>query len=199
MKLKHQLLLAGLSAACAAAGAVLYRVLRKKEPMDIVDEAADLPEASAEEIFSREWASVLTTDSQVFNGLYTSLLRIAAGEARKPEKTLREWCQRTHYKWEDSPADQLCRQYILPLMEEEDREGLVKWAERLLSAASAAGITNEPAQTLTLTECNVRDYAEWDGQELYPEDEIAVLAPAWYQNGNLLEQGTCRKADTAEE
>ena len=84
-------------------------------------------------------------------------------------------------------------------MEEEDREGLVKWAECLLSAASAAAITSEPAQTLTLTECNVRDYAEWDGQELYPEDEIAVLAPAWYQNGNLLEQGTCRKADTAEE
>lgn len=199
MKLKHQLLLAGLSAACAAAAAVLYRVLRKKEPMDIVDEAANLPEASPEEIFSREWASVLTEDAQVFNGLYASLLRITAGEAKKPEKPLREWCQRTHYKWEDSPVDQLCRQHILPLMEEEDRDGLVKWAECLLRAASAAGITRETAEALTLTESSVRDYVEWDGQELYPEDEIAVLAPAWYQNGNLLEQGICRKADAAEE
>ena len=198
MKLSIYIAITAGLGACAAAAAVLFRKLRNKQPMDIPKEAAPMPEETSEEIFSREWTAVLAEDAQVFNGLYASLFRITAGEAKKPEKPLREWCQRTHYKWEDSPADQLCRQYLLPLLEKEDREALVQWAEQLLSAASAAGITRETAETLVLTECSIRDYVEWDGNELYPEDEVAILAPAWYQNGILLEQGLCRKVNAEE-
>lgn len=197
MKLSIYIALAAGLGACAAAAVVLCRRLQKQKPLDIVEEASPMPEETPEEVFSREWAAVLAQDAPVFNGLYTSLRRIETGNAKKPEKILREWCQRTHYKWEDSPVDQLCRQYLLPLLEAGDRDSLEKWAVCLLGAASAAGITRETAESLILTEASVRDYAEWDGLELYPDDEVAILTPAWYQNGTLLEQGMCRKADTA--
>lgn len=94
--------------------------------------------------------------------------------------------------------DTLCQEQLVPLIEAEDRESLTKWANLLLEAA-AAGITKEEASTLTLTEDNADAYVEWDGNDLYPEDEIEVIAPAWYQNGKVLEQGQCKKVNAGEE
>ena len=165
---------------CAAGAAVLYlRQRRKAEP--------------AEDPFRAEWIRILTTDARVFNGLFSGLRRIRTGSTKKPEKVLREWCQRTHYQFENQPADTLCQQKILPLIEGRDRDGLAKWANLLLEAAQAAGITHETARILALSEQTVSDYVEWDGEELYPDDTVEIITPAWYQNGKLLEQGQCRK------
>lgn len=158
-------------------------------PESKVAESELSPEAS----FRRIWAEVLRDEARVFNGLFAGLQRIVDGSARSPEKILREWCVRTHYRWENSRADILCRENILPLTESSDGEALRKWAALLLDAAADAGIGKETVQILVLSEETAGDYLEWDGEELYPEDTVEIITPAWYQKGKLLEQGQCRK------
>lgn len=172
---------------CAAGAVALYCWHRRKTAVSLQRTE------TVEDRFISEWTAVLTDDARVFNGLFSGLQRVVGGAAKKPEKVLREWCQRTHYKWENEQADLLCQQHVLPLIECADREKLTKWASLLLDAAAAAGITKDAAEKLVLTESNAADYVEWDGNDLYPEDEIEIITPAWYQNGKLLEQGQCRK------
>lgn len=150
------------------------------------------PAESAEAAFVREWTTALKEYARTFNGLYNGLLRVQGGSAKKPEKVLREWCQRTHCKLENQSVDTLCQEYIQPLIEAVDCEGLAKWAGTLLDAAAAAGISKEVSEKLVLTEDNADAYVEWDGNDLYPDDEIEIITPAWYQNGKLLEQGQCK-------
>lgn len=171
----------------------------RKEVLQSNLEESPLEPQNTEEIFLREWTLILTEHARVFNGLFGGLKRVQNGTAKKPEKVLREWIQRTHYKWENELVDTLCQEQIVPLIESEDRENLTKWACLLLDAAAAAGITIEEAQTLVLTEENADAYVEWDGNDLYPEDEIEIITPAWYQNGKVLEQGQCRKQNIEEE
>lgn len=178
---------------CAAGAVALYCRHRRKTAKPIPQKE------SIEDRFLSEWTAVLTDDSRVFNGLFSGLQRVVGGTAKKPEKILREWCQRTHYKWENQQVDTLCQQHIVPLIENADREALTKWAGLLLDAAAAAGITKETTETLVLTEENDNAYVEWDGNDLYPEDEIEIITPAWYQNGKLLEQGQCRKLNAEAE
>lgn len=172
---------------CLAGAVVLCR--RKANSKG---KAAGKEETEAD-IFRREWAAVLSLDARVFNGLYSGLQRVADSTAKKPEKILREWCQRTHYKWEDAPVDVLCRENILPLIDSAEGTEFAPWASMLLDAAVAAGITKETASKLVLTQETADCYVEWDGNDLYPEDEVEILTPAWYQHGKLLEQGHCRK------
>lgn len=178
---------------CAAGAVALYFWHRKKNAVPV------RKVETVEDRFIAEWTTVLTEGARVFNGLFSGLQRVVDGVAKKPEKVLREWCQRTHYKWENAQVDILCQQYIVPLIESADREALTNWASLLLDAAAAAGITKEKAATLVLTESNVADYVEWDGNDLYPEDEIEIITPAWHQNGKLLEQGQCRKCSNEDE
>lgn len=175
--------------AIAAAALYWWRRKVKTEPVRKTD--------PGEETFIAEWTAVLTDDARVFNGLFSGLQRIADGTAKRPEKVLREWCQRTHYKWEGAAADALCQERICPLIEASDRDAMASWAQRLLTAAARAGVTRDAAAHLTLTDHNAADYVADDGEDLYPGDEVDVLKPAWYQNGRLLEQGQCRKTDPA--
>lgn len=172
---------------CAAGAVALYCWHRRKTAASIQKTE------TVEDRFISEWTTVLTEDARVFNGLFGGLQRVVSGATKKPEKVLREWCQRTRYKWENEPVDLLCQQHIVPLFEPADQEALSKWAALLLDAAAAAGITKEAAEKLVLTESNAADYVEWDGNDLYPEDEVEIITPAWHQNGKLLEQGQCRK------
>ena len=192
MKKKKHLLAAGIGL-CAGVLIVLCRKICKKNADKYTDagKVTQKPE-SLENVFVREWSVALEENARTFNGLYNGLLRVQRGNAKKPEKILREWCQRTHYKFENQSVDELCRVHIIPLIETEDRDGITKFANLLLDAAAAAGITREETTILVLTESNADAYVEWDGNELYPEDEIEILTPAWYQNGKLLEQGQCK-------
>lgn len=190
MKGKIKLLTAGL-AALGAAAAVCWRL--RRQSVDAVEAPSDVQCKTTEDQFLQEWTSILTDHARVFNGLFGGLHRVQNGLAKKPEKVLREWCQRTHYKWENQPVDHLCREQILPLIEAGDPEQLRKWTYLLLDAAEAAWITKDEAVSLVLTEDNAEAYIEWDGNELYPGAEVEILSPAWYQNGKVLEQGQCRK------
>lgn len=181
-----------LIAACAARCIGLARILKRKIGRKSKNELAPETE-SMESFLFREWTTVLVENARIFNGLYSGLSRVQSDNAKRPEKVLREWCQRTHYKFEGQSVDSLCQENIQPLIEAADRDGLTRWSILLLDAAEAAGITKEETSTLILTESNADAYVEWDGNDLYPEDKIEVITPAWYQNGKLLEQGQCRK------
>lgn len=184
-----------LAAIVLCVGAVmLYKKLHgKKSAVETVDKPETL-----EKVFLREWTVALAENAHTYNGLFNGLLRVKNGNAKKPEKVLREWSQRTHYKFENQPVDTLCQEHIQSLIEEEDREGLIKWAKLLLDAAAAAGIQKEESSVLILSEANADAYVDWDGNDLYPDDEIEIITPAWYQNGKLLEQGQCKVMDAEE-
>ena len=148
-----------------------------------------------EKRFVKEWAAVLTTDAKVYTGMYTSMVRVAAGKSRKPEKVLREWVARTGYQWENSPVTELCKRTLSPAAESGSAEDCARWARLLLRAAKQAGITRDRKDTvLTLDDSSIRAYTEWDGQDIYPEDTVKVMLPAWYQKGRVLEQGQCTLA-----
>ncbi len=145
-----------------------------------------------EKRFVREWTGVLTKDAKVYTGMYSSLTRLVAGKAKKPEKVIREWVTRTTYKWEDAPITALTRRTMAPAAEHGFLEDCAKWARLLLTAARQADITQDrKGDVLTLDDSSIRAYAEWDGKEIYPEDTVKVKIPAWYQNGRVIEQGQC--------
>lgn len=136
------------------------------------------------------WSQTLADNAKVFIGLFTGLQKAAANESAHPEKVLKEWCMRTENRWEGQPLAQLTRHCLLP--QAEASFNAKKWARLLLLAAERAGITPEARTRFVLDESHANDYLEWDGRDLYPGDTIEVLFPAWYQNGRLLETGTCR-------
>ena len=172
---------------CVGGAVAVYVWYRKKRAYPHPD--TDTVEAR----FLTAWTEALSDDARLFNGLYSGLYRVARGTAKRPEKVLREWSQRTHYRWENEAVDILCHEHLVPLIEAVDGNALTKWASLLLDAATTAGIMRESAEKLVLTDSNAADYVEWDGNDLYSEDEIEIITPAWYQNGKLLEQGQCRK------
>ena len=195
---------AGVTAAAAVCGALLYmRNKRKTQESDVPEaKAPDVPEAEAsaasesetpEIRFVDEWTRALKESAKTFNGLYQGLTRVAEGKTKKPEKVLREWCARTRYRWEGQLPAALCEEWIAPLLEGEMQAELGRCAALLLKACEAAGITFAKETRLKLDEQNVNDYTEWEGESLYVGDEVEVMSPAWYQNGKLLEQGSCRK------
>lgn len=142
------------------------------------------------------WTELLKDyeNARVYNGLYNGLRRLAEGQAKRPERVIREWCQRTRYRWEGSEADRFCRSALMPAAEEKNQEAMADAARRILNAAGHAGITKETQQRIVLDGTNADAYEEWDGGELYEGDAVEVIAPAWYHGGKVLEQGQCRIA-----
>jgi len=151
-----------------------------------------------EKLFLREWTQVLSENASTFTGLFASLQRVADGEAKKPEKVIKEWCARTRYKWENQRVDRLCGRLLTPPADKEDRETLKNRAALLLRAAEQAGIMKETEKAFCLDERRVNAYIEWNGEELYLGDAVEVMHPAWYQNGKIIEQGHCVLKDASE-
>lgn len=188
-------IIAILAAAAAAIFGIAVRLYHKRSSLE------SPTEAGAEDLeaqFVREWTKALQESARTFNGLYQGLTRVVEGRTKKPEKVLKEWCARTRYRWEGRQPAALCETWIAPLLDGESREELGKWSRLLLQAAESSGITREKERCLTLEEQNVNDYTEWEGETLYVGDVVAVMTPAWYQDGKLLEQGTCRKQNEEE-
>lgn len=149
------------------------------------------PTETLEDQFQAQWTAILLTNAGLYNGLYAGLERISAKTAKKPEKILKEWHSRTVYKWEESPIANLCKETLAPAVESADPAVCTKWAGLLLNAAQAADIAKETAEELELDETTIRAYVEWDGDDLYVGDRVKILHPAWYQNGQVIEQGHC--------
>lgn len=149
------------------------------------------PARTPEGRFQVQWADILQANAGLYNGLYAGLERVRDKTAKKPEKIMKEWHARTVYKWEESPIAALCGETLTSAVESADPDACAKWAELLLNAAQSAGITKETAEELELDETTIRAYVEWDGNDLYVGDRVKVLHPAWYQNGQVIEQGHC--------
>lgn len=142
--------------------------------------------------FIKEWTQVLIIDAKIYTGMYASLARVMQGGAKKPQKVFQEWMARTVYQRENSPIAELCKRTLAPVAESGSAKDCAKWAQLLLRAAYQAGITKDCEGTLlTLDDFSIRAYTEWDGQDIYPEDTVKVVFPAWYQKGQVLEQGQC--------
>lgn len=154
---------------------------------------------TAEERLLRAWTAALTERAEVFNGLYSGLVRVREGTAKKRAHILGEWWTRTRYQWEEQELERLGRKYLEPLASEGSDEDYIKCAGLLLQAAEAAGVTQEQAGELVLDETNTNAYVEWEGQELYLGDRVEVMTPAWYQKGRVIEQGHCRKLEEESE
>lgn len=151
------------------------------------------PTETLENRFQTQWTAILQTDAELYNGLYAGLERVSGRAAKKPEKILKEWYSRTVYQWEKEPIAALCKETLAPAVESADPDACAKWAELLLNAARAAGITKETAEELELDETTIRAYEEWDGNDLYVGDHVRILHPAWYQSGHVIEQGHCTR------
>ena len=160
--------------------------------------APENQEACLEERFLERWTLALTEKAAVFNGLYGGLLRIQAGTARKKGKILGEWWHRTRYQWEGQELENFCRPVFEKLLAEEPEEEYRKYARPLLEAAAAAGITRDEPGEITLDELTTNAYTDWEAEQLYLGDRVKVLLPAWYQNGRVLEQGSCQRLDEEE-
>ncbi len=146
--------------------------------------------------FIRTMSEHLSGNASMYNGLYAGIKHVSDGTAKKPEKVIKEWCSRTGFNFENSDADKMCKKHLLPLCEAEDAEQCKKWTSLLLKAIEKAGISSESDSEITLDERTVGAYIEWDGEELYPEDAVEIINPAWYQNGKVIEQGHCKKKET---
>lgn len=149
------------------------------------------PVGTLEDQFQAQWVVILQTNADLYNGLYAGLERIKDKTAKKPEKILKEWHFRTVYKWEESSIAALCEKTFVPAVESANPDVCAKWAELLLNATQTSGIAKETAEELELDETTIRAYTEWDGNDLYVGDRVKILHPAWYQNGQVIEQGYC--------
>ncbi len=177
-----------MAALTVLAASTVYIIRKKEKPLETPEE-----ENTMEKQFRKAWTEKLQENASVFCGLYNSLLSIDNGFNKRPEKVLREWCQRTHYNWEGEEVDLLCQSNIQPLVDILDREALSKWAQLLLQAAAMAGILAEEEHYLVISEDTVDDYIEWSGEKIHSGDDVKILSPAWYQNDVLIDQGVCQK------
>ncbi|MBR6164387.1 MAG: hypothetical protein IKQ45_00485 [Clostridia bacterium] len=151
------------------------------------------------DVFVRAWRDTLRTNAKLFNGLYAGLVRVGSGNAKTPQKALKEWYDRTRFKWEDGEITKLCEKSLCPVIERSNPDECASWAGLLLKAAEAAGLQREEEKHLVLNEQNANSYTEWNGKELYVGDTVEVMLPAWYQNGELIEQGICTLLTSGEE
>lgn len=167
-----------------------FRKFRKETPEN--------QKASLEKQFLERWTAALMERADVFNGLYGGLLRVQEGTAKKKGKILSEWWHRTRYQWDGQELTEFCRPVFEKLLAEEPEEEYRKYARLLLEAAAAAGITRDEPGELTLDELTTNAYTDWEAEQLYLGDRVKVLLPAWYQNGRVLEQGSCQRLDEEE-
>lgn len=150
-------------------------------------------EKSREDEFVREWTDVFLNSADVFQGLFEGLVRVTEGRTKRPERIFREWCTRTRYQWEGQRIHMLTEECLPSGSAPVSAEDYRKWADLLLHAAEQAGIVRDAPGEAVLDERTANAYTEWDGAELYLGDKVDILTPAWYLDGGLIEQGTCRK------
>lgn len=142
--------------------------------------------------FQKLWHKAFEENANMFTGLYNSILKIAGGNSKKPAKTFHELWQRAHLKWDEAPIDILSKQIFDNLAAKNSNKAYTKTASRLLKAMQKAGfVHDEINQILKLTSSTILAYTEWDGNEIYEDDVVSVMIPAWYHDGKVIEQGVC--------
>ena len=136
--------------------------------------------------------AVFARQPEIYSGLYHGIEQAAAGKAKKPEKTLREFYQRTGYNVKDPTLHAA----LSPAFEREQAPSprlVKKLARVLLRRARRAGlVSDKDGEQITLTDQTLPAYSEWNGDELYAQDTAEIIKGAWYQNGKVIETGFCR-------
>lgn len=142
--------------------------------------------------FQKLWQKAFEENADTFTGLYNSVLKIAEAPSKRKDKPFHELWQRAHLKWTGTPIDVISQQIFDELAEKQSDKAYKKTANRLLKAMQKAGFTHDVAkQTIKLTNSNILAYKEWDGNDIYEDDVVSVMLPAWYQNGKVIETGIC--------
>lgn len=139
--------------------------------------------------FYNGWQRIFTENAKVFNGMFASVKRMSEGKAKNPDKVVKELCSRAEYNIDRPEIKKLCK--ITADNLSSDNRKRDKWIKLLMTAVEDALIYCENKSTLEISEKNINDYIEWDGNEICLGDTVDVMNPAWYQNGKLIEQGHC--------
>lgn len=142
--------------------------------------------------FNKLWEQTFRENPNMFSGLYNSILKISEGTYKNPDKAFHELWQRAHLKWEGASIDIISKQVFDKIAAKKSDKAYKKTACRLLNALKKAGFTHDkPNQTIKLTGSNILAYTDWDGDEIYEDDIVSVMMPAWYCDGKVAEQGIC--------
>ena len=135
---------------------------------------------------------LFSTNAQKFNGLYNGIFRIANEQNKKNFKPLDEFYQRLCYLPDFSDlAKQLSP--FFPTSSQSEKQ-LFSFCKMLLDSMKSACIFHTlQNETVLLTRENVMHYEDWNGKELYVDDTVKIVSPAWYQEGHIIEKGYCTK------
>ena len=155
----------------------------------------DIPKKNIENIFLENYSNILENDAVLYTGMYQSVWKAVSGKKCNTDKIVKEWDARTRYKWGNSEIIASSEQMHEKLVEEDEKTANENYLAILFAAIKKAGIYVETEQNLIITEENVRAYKEWDDEELYVNDKVEIICPAWYQKGRVIEQGYCRRID----
>lgn len=138
------------------------------------------------------WRFCLEKDAGLFCGLYTPMLRLANGRARKPERVLAEWSGRAAAGLNDIDGCESALSEMQKAIDSGDAEEMAQCARLVLLAAKDAGITHDKkGEKLTITEQTAPAYTTDEGEAPYLGDVVSVETPAWYRNGVVIESGAC--------
>lgn len=136
--------------------------------------------------FSVECRKVLKSNAKSYNGLFTGVYKITTGNIKRAENVINEWYNRSKNCFPDSSMVTLIEKILSC-----DSEGRIAIANAIMFAAKKVNITKENDEELALNEKNVSAYSEWNGNDLYEGSKVKIISPAWYQNGEIIEQGYC--------
>ena len=148
--------------------------------------------AHASKHFIREWTRVLLSEADIYTGLYSGIAGVSAGTVKNSDKTLKEWYDRTRYNLKDEKILMISESTLKYSLDNSKPDEYLKWSKLLLKSISKAGIIRDEEKQLILTDTNVNAYVEWDDQDLYAGDSVEIIMPAWYQQGRIIEQGSCK-------
>lgn len=151
-----------------------------------------------DETFVAFWNSVFLDHAKLYSGLYSSLSKVSEGSAKKKRRVFSEWYKRTIYNIDDEMIKAECEKTIKSLSESEEGEH-EHYADLLLSAAKQAGIIRDTNHEITLDEKTAPAYISWDGEDLYIDDKVEIIASAWYKDGIVLEQGYAKLTEASED
>lgn len=146
---------------------------------------------SASRKFIKAWTQVFASNAQLFSGLYGSMYDLSQGKLKRRASVLKEWCERVQNRLEGEIVE-LTNKYIRPLIDAPESEKHSQLAAMLIKAAEAGGVQRGKMGQLTVDENNITNYGNLGDREFEVGDTAEVLAPAWTQDGRLIEKGIAK-------
>ena len=140
----------------------------------------------------KKLSAMFLDDAEKLKGLYNGIERIAVGNGKKNFKPLFELYQRIQYMPKYSEITEMTK----PVFEAKERDPriLLAFGRIVFTAVGRAGINHDPSNAIiTLDHKSVKNYSDWNGDQIYPDDTVKIISPAWFQNGCLIEEGFCIK------